>query len=122
MDVDDLVTAGVIVVRMGLTRVQRVHELLRHSTAPMPPPVYTGPRIHLWLWSEVAAWARLAGREAVSPDDWVPAGLLVERLDVDPDDLTDDEHVAARRTREGRRWRWGDAEQVWIDRINRPRR
>lgn len=120
LDVDELVTAGVIVNRMGLARIQRVHEMMRLQT-PMPRPVYVGPRILLWHWPEVSAWAAASNRPALDPDDWVPAGLIGERLGLSDEDLRE-LTGAARRDVNGRsEFRWFDAEMLWIERTNRPR-
>ena len=119
---DDLVTVSVITARLGLTRVQRVHELMR-SSPPLPRPVKVLPRVQLWSWREVAAWAQNVGREVVEPSEYVPAQVLRERLDLDPNELAEGESVSSRRGKGRERlWSWRDAERVWIDRINRPRR
>lgn len=116
VDVDDLVTAGVVVVRMGLSRSQRVHQLMR-ATPPMPDPVYVGPKTLLWAWSDVSAWAAETGRSALEPDDLVTREIVVARLGFDPADRSDVEPgtIVDGETR----WPWGRAERVWIDGINR---
>lgn len=120
VDVDDLVTAGVIVARMGLTRIQRVHELMRVQS-PMPGPVHVGPRILLWHWPEVSAWAAASERPAINPEDWVPSALIRERLGLDEADLTELPETARRETDGVTEFRWLDAEALWIRRTNRPR-
>ncbi len=120
LDVDDLVTAGVIVARMGLTRIQRVHEMMRLQS-PMPGPVYVGPRILLWHWPEVSAWATASGRPAVNPDYWVSLGMITERLELDERDLQELPATARREADGVVEYRWHDAEIVWIRRTNRPR-
>lgn len=120
VDVDDLVTAGVIVVRMGLTRIQRVHELMRlHS--PMPGPVHVGPRILLWHWPDVSAWAAAHDRPAIDPDDWVAKTTVAQRLGLEQDDLQKLPSTAKRDVDGHVQYRWRDAESYWIERTNRPR-
>lgn len=106
---DDLVSAKVITVRLGLSRTQRVHELVRRLSDPMPSHVVAQPRIHLWLWSEIAPWARRQGYVVVEPGMWVEAETIRDRLDLDPVGKPQADG-------DGELWSWSDAEAEWVDR------
>lgn len=61
VDLDDLVTSQQIATRLGLAYVQTVHNWI-HRYPDFPGPVWTEGRFKLWLWPEVARWARETGR------------------------------------------------------------
>lgn len=61
VDVDDLVGAAEIAERLHLSHAQTVHTLRRRHP-DFPDPVASLKRAHVWLWPDVAAWARATGR------------------------------------------------------------
>lgn len=61
IDADDLVGASEIAQRLGLTRVQRVHEL-RARSQDFPEPVAALTQALVWNWPDVEKWARRNGR------------------------------------------------------------
>jgi predicted DNA-binding transcriptional regulator AlpA len=61
IDVDDLVTATDIAERLGVKRAQVVHDWRRRHP-DFPAPLVTRPRVLLWAWKDVKAWARRTGR------------------------------------------------------------
>ena len=61
VDLDDLVDTSEIARRLGVGRPQVVHDWRRRH-ADFPQPVLRIANVHLWLWPEVAAWARTTGR------------------------------------------------------------
>ncbi len=61
VDVDDLVTAVQIAERLGLAYAETVYNWINRYP-DFPSPVWTDGRSRLWLWPEVAAWARATGR------------------------------------------------------------
>lgn len=61
VDIDDLVAAQQIAERLGLAYVQTVYNWIDRYP-DFPAPAWTHGRIRLWLWPEVAAWARETGR------------------------------------------------------------
>lgn len=114
VDTSDLVTAKTICIRLGLTRPQRVHQLVSRQSDPMPGHVLAQPRVHLWRWSQVREWAAGQGRyEIAEPGEWVAGELIADRLSLDLNHV----EVATRSATDGQvEWSWGDAEQAWIDR------
>lgn len=61
VDLDLLVGAEGLVERLGLKRVERVHELRRRN-ADFPEPVLRFKRVMVWYWPDVERWARRHGR------------------------------------------------------------
>lgn len=61
VDAEDLVGAAEIADRLGLANSQLVH-VWRRRHDDFPTPVVELKRAHVWLWSEVEAWAINSGR------------------------------------------------------------
>ncbi len=108
VDSRDLVTALVICARLGLARTQRVHQLVDRKSDPMPAHVWAQPRVHLWYWPDVRAWAaRQDGLVVLEPGRAATGTQIADRLDLDPEALPD--------PRPDGTWDWEIAEQAWID-------
>lgn len=74
----------------------------------MPAHVWAQPRVHLWYWPDVKAWAKdQDGIELLEPGMPATASQIEDRLP-----LADDVLPAPR---PDGTWDWGVAEQVWID-------
>ncbi len=132
VDLDDLVSARIIVARLGLLRIQDIHQARKRSG--FPEPVKKLSRTSVWLWSEVRAWAvgggwvgldvatTLTRRVMLEPDDLVEADVIADRLGLPTHPLNtalieDLDPVGG--NQDDRRYRWGDAEQLWQERANR---
>ena len=61
VELDDLVDAVEIARRVGVKRPQVVHDWRRRH-ADFPQPVTFLGNSHVWLWSDVEAWAHSTGR------------------------------------------------------------
>lgn len=61
VDLDDLVDTLVIAERLGMADTTSVLNLVRRHP-DFPRPVAHFGRVRVWLWPEVAAWARATGR------------------------------------------------------------
>ena len=61
VDLDDLVDAAGIAQRLGAQRPSVVYDWRRRHP-DFPQPVFLTKGVRLWLWSEVAAWAKSTGR------------------------------------------------------------
>lgn len=132
VDLDDLVSAGIVVARLGWKRIQRLHTA--RERYGFPDPVKTVSRTSLWLWPDVRAWALTKG--------WVlwPGPPGAEKIMIEPENLVDPQAVAERlglaldaedlavtglpvvtspTDRTGPMHRWSAAERLWHDRANR---
>ncbi|WP_428122392.1 helix-turn-helix transcriptional regulator [Candidatus Poriferisodalis sp.] len=69
IDIDELVGAAEIAERLGVKRLQVVHDWRRRH-AEFPRPVVAVSRTLVWYWPEVRRWAiqtgRLSGDEEVA--------------------------------------------------------
>ena len=76
VDLDDLVSAVEIARRLNLVDRNIAHNWLRRYPG-FPRPAMTLSIGHIWIWSEVAAWAAETGR-----GQWevLPPGLVAEEL------------------------------------------
>lgn len=131
VDLDDLVSARIVVARLGWKRIQRLHTA--RDRYGFPDPVKTVSRTSLWLWPDVRAWALTEGwvpwpgppgtpRIMIEPEDLVTPTAVAERLDlaIDPGELTVAGLPVERAPESsGPLHRWSDAEWLWHDRINR---
>ena len=61
LDVDELVGAADIAARLGVKRLQVVHDWRRRH-GKFPPPVATVSRTLIWFWPDVRRWAVQTGR------------------------------------------------------------
>lgn len=61
VDVDQLVSAVEIAARLGVTRPQAVYDWRRRH-ADFPEPVTRLGAVYVWVWDDVAKWARKTGR------------------------------------------------------------
>jgi len=61
VDLDDLVDATEIARRLGVSRPQVVHDWRRRHPE-FPDPVLRIANVHVWLWPDVAKWAKSTGR------------------------------------------------------------
>jgi predicted DNA-binding transcriptional regulator AlpA len=61
VDVDQLVSSAEIAERLGVKRLQVVHDW-RHRHPDFPRPVAVLGRTFVWEWPDVEAWARATGR------------------------------------------------------------
>lgn len=124
VDLDDVVSAGVITARLGWARIQKVHEARRHLA--FPDPAKTISRTSLWLWPEVEQWAIFEGwqrwpadradkRVMVVPGDIVPGTFIAQRLPIDANQAGWIEDLEPVRTDGGLgpSYRWADAEELW---------
>ncbi len=106
-DYSNLVTALVLSKRLGLTRTQRVHQLVARQADPMPGHVWAQPRVHLWHWPDVRAWAhRQSGLEVLEPGHPATREQVRHRLGMEPDLLGPADEKGT--------WDWGIAEEAWI--------
>ncbi len=61
VDVDELVDTTDIALRLGVKRLQVVHDWRRRH-ADFPAPIRFFGRQPIWYWPEVERWARQTGR------------------------------------------------------------
>lgn len=61
VDIDELVGAAEIAARIGVKRLQVVHDWRRRH-AEFPRPVATVSRTLIWYWPDVRHWAVQTGR------------------------------------------------------------
>lgn len=61
LDVDKLVGSPEIAARLGVQRLQVIHDWRRRHP-DFPQPVARISRVLVWYWPEVEAWARRTGR------------------------------------------------------------
>jgi predicted DNA-binding transcriptional regulator AlpA len=61
VDVDELVGTAEIAQRLGVRRLQVVHDWRRRHS-DFPKPVARLSRVMVWAWSDVERWARETGR------------------------------------------------------------
>jgi hypothetical protein len=61
VDVEQLVGTTEIAYRLGVKRPGVVHDW-RNRHTDFPPPVAVVSRVGLWVWRDVARWARKTGR------------------------------------------------------------
>lgn len=61
VDADDLVSAVEIAAKLGSTRPQLVYDW-RRRYEDFPEPIAQLGRVHVWVWSDVRAWAKRTGR------------------------------------------------------------
>ena len=61
VDLDELVGTVEIAARLGVKRPQVVHDW-RRRYPEFPQPVRRFGQYDVWLWPEVAAWAKQTGR------------------------------------------------------------
>lgn len=132
VDLDDLVSARIVVARLGWRRTQKVHKAREHRG--FPEPVKTLSRTLLWLWPDVREWALDQGwaawpgepsdpRVMIEPSDAAPATTIAERLGLETDSTGNEipglEILGTDPT--GRpSYRWHQAEELWHARANRP--
>ena len=134
VDLDDLVSARIIVARLGMLRIQDVHQARKRSD--FPDPAIQLSRTSVWLWSEVRAWAVAAGwvgladatpdtrRVMIEPADLVDARVIADRLDLELEPLNTalvDGLVPVESDQGGVLYRWSEAERLWHERANRSR-
>jgi hypothetical protein len=121
VDLDDLVSAGIIAGRLGMSRVQLLHDWMTRDPA-CPRPVRYISRTAVWLWPEMREWALdtgwqrwserpVARRALIEPADLVPAELLLQRLGLNPKEVDLESDAQGL-------YRWSDAEERWHRRIN----
>lgn len=132
VDLDDLVSARIVVARLGWKRIQRLHTA--RERYGFPDPVKTVSRTSLWLWPDVRAWALTEGwvpwpgppgveKVMIEPENLVDAPAVAERLGLAVD--TEDLAVAGlpvvmgATDRTGPMHLWSEAEWLWHDRANR---
>lgn len=126
VDLDELVSARIVAARLGWPRIQALHNA---RAGGFPEPVKTLSRTSLWLWPEIREWALGKGwkpwpgegRVMVEPDSEVPAQLLFERLSLSATEVREGLEVSTGPQVEPPLYRWGDAEELWHQRANRPR-
>lgn len=61
VDADDLVGTKEIAERLGVARLQVVHDWIRRYD-DFPEPIARFSSVRIWAWSDVKAWARQTGR------------------------------------------------------------
>ena len=61
LDVDQLVGSAEIAERLGVKRLQVIHDWRRRHL-DFPNPVFNIGRTGVWYWPEVRAWAKKTGR------------------------------------------------------------
>jgi hypothetical protein len=61
VDVDDLVSASEIAIRLSMRRPGVVHDW-RRRYVDFPHPIARLALGYVWAWPDVAAWARATGR------------------------------------------------------------
>ena len=61
LDVDQLVSSAGIAERLGVKRLQVIHDWRRRHS-DFPAPVFNIGRAGVWYWPEVRAWAEKTGR------------------------------------------------------------
>jgi hypothetical protein len=132
VDLDDLVSARIVVARLGWRRVQRLHTA--RERYGFPEPVKTLSRTLLWLWPDVRDWAigegwvrwpepPPLGRALIEPTDIVPASVIVERLGLRANETGDEIpglEALPRDPSQPALYQWALAELLWHDRANRP--
>ncbi|MDH3367598.1 MAG: hypothetical protein OEO17_07115 [Gemmatimonadota bacterium] len=130
VDLDDLVSARIVVARLGWRRTQRLHRARQQRD--FPEPVKTLSRTLLWLWPDVRSWAlgegwvrwpgpEGASRVMVEPDDVVAAHVIADRLGLEVNDADEIPGLEMTRTDriEGATYQWELAELLWHERANR---
>ena len=134
VDLDDIVSARIVVARLGWRRTQRLHKA--RQKRGFPEPVKTLSRTLLWLWPDVRQWALDEGwvpwpgapgesRVMVEPGDAAPAQVIAERLGLEPNadgDLIPGLATSGTGADGLPSYRWEDAETLWHERANRPPR
>lgn len=122
VDLDDLVSSGIVAARLGFRRIQLLHDRMKRDP-DCPRPIRYISRTAIWLWPEVREWALNAGwqpwatrpearRIMLEPTDRVPAKMIEERLGLHP-------HKAGLTADADSLYQWGQVEEAWHRQINR---
>jgi hypothetical protein len=122
VDLDDLVSSGIVAARLGFRRIQLLHDRMKRDP-DCPRPIRYISRTAIWHWPDVREWALNVGwqpwatrpdarRLMLEPTDRVPREMIEARLNLQP-------RKAGLRAGADGLYLWSDVEEAWHRQINR---